>query len=625
MCLFSQFFDSLFWSLCFDLSFFLRKNHCCLSSVISFFLSPLSRSSFFFLSPQTFLSFSFRSFVSHLKQKLPFFSPLLYLPILTTLYTPFSVFCLFLFLFFLPSCFLHTLCLSSIFLSIVWVSFLFLCTNFLALVHYSHSSLSPFYLFLLFCSTSLSLIRYLFFLLPSLSLSLSSLLSLILTWFVCSSWMFSLFVFFHLLFPNFDFVLYVLFFWWSHFVLFRLSFLIVAMVFGVFLSTFASPVFLSFPLFWTKKPSFWRVWPVFCDSFFVHSRKKECLDSRKCFWKFRIVFHISLLCKILVPHTFHFSYVWKNISSFFELCFWWTSLFFCFFVFPFLTFSFSIFVSFLVNLPFCSLPVWKNHSLQFFQESCFLCSPSCVFLEKACVRKYLLSKKWFSWEKISSVSFFFFFIFFLITLFPFFNCPLNFPFFCVISTRSNPQTNRFLKKIFVFFFLNYLFLNFFEEGTYFEQENQKLSFDFIRNKNWFLQQTLLSKFTCVDDRMRHSVVIDLGRGTSGASSHLSFFLLFFEQTSPDVKKLCSLNFFLWAFCSSNCWYFSDFFASIVLQFFHGRNHLFLLSSPCFCFFFNLLFFFSPWALSWRSDGRRHKTRHQEKRVKPTVGMVTKVW
>ena len=46
-------------------------------------------------------------------------------------------------------------------------------------------------------------------------------------------------------------------------------------------------------------------------------------------------------------------------------------------------------------------------------------------------------------------------------------------------------------------------------------------------------------------------------------------------------KTKSLNLFHWPFCSSNCWYFSDFFASIVLHFFMEENHLFLLSSACY--------------------------------------------
>ena len=83
---------------------------------------PLSRSSFFFFLPTKLFSLlnSVRLFLFENK-KTTFLFTIVASSILTTFQTPFSVFCLFLF-FFLPPCFLHTLCLSSIFLSIVWVS-----------------------------------------------------------------------------------------------------------------------------------------------------------------------------------------------------------------------------------------------------------------------------------------------------------------------------------------------------------------------------------------------------------------------------------------------------------------------------------------------------------------------
>ena len=86
----------------------------------------------------------------------------------------------------------------------------------------------------------------------------------------------------------------------------------------------------------------------------------------------------------------------------------------------------------------------------------------------------------------------------------------------------------------------------------------------------------------------HSVVIDLGRGTVHQANSLlfcsaMFFSFFFWVNNPIVLP----NVF-----------FSDFFASIVLQIFHGRKSLFTLffSFPCFydhvsCLFFSLLMFF----------------------------------
>ena len=60
---FPSFFDSLFWSLCFD-PCFLRNSHLCLSSVL-FISGPLSRSSFSFSSHKNFSLFhSVRLFVS---------------------------------------------------------------------------------------------------------------------------------------------------------------------------------------------------------------------------------------------------------------------------------------------------------------------------------------------------------------------------------------------------------------------------------------------------------------------------------------------------------------------------------------------------------------------------------
>ena len=188
---------------CFDLSFFLRNDHRCLSSFISFFSGPLSRSSFFFSFHKTFLSFSFRSFVC-------FFLNKNYLFVLHC--------CIFHFDHFVDTIF----CSLSQFSSFVFASYSlfvfhmsFSCLCFFFSVPFSRScSLFSFFSF------SFSICFLFLFditLFDSLSLfsaafSLSLLLSLILTWFVCSSWMFSLFVFFISFFHNFDFVLYVFFF-----------------------------------------------------------------------------------------------------------------------------------------------------------------------------------------------------------------------------------------------------------------------------------------------------------------------------------------------------------------------------------------------------------------------------
>ena len=73
-------------------------------------------------------------------------------------------------------------------------------------------------------------------------------------------------------------------------------------------------------------------------------------------------------------------------------------------------------------------------------------------------------------------------------------------------------------------------------------------------------------------------------------------------------------------------HFSDFFASIVLQNqnLHGRNFIF----PLFIFLFLFSCFLSFFLSSCFCQGdlmAEDKTRHQEKWVKPMVGMVNKVW
>ena len=170
-----------------------------------------------------------------------------------------------------------------------------------------------------------------------------------------------------------------------------------------------------------------------------------------------------------------------------------------------------------------SLPVLKKYPSPASQKVVFWS----LFFVEFCFRKCRLSKNILLNIKLLLSPFdFLHFLFEKQTLLQFFNCPLNFQFFCVISARNNPQTNRCQKKNLQ------TFLNFLEEGHIL---NKKLFKNYHLNilkkeRNWFLQQTFLSINTGVDDRMRHSVVIDLARGTSGASSHLSFFCFFFFWT-----------------------------------------------------------------------------------------------
>ena len=191
----------------------------------------------------------------------------------------------------------------------------------------------------------------------------------------------------------------------------------------------------------------------------------------------------------------------------------------------------------------------------------------------------------------------------------------------MLSARNKPQTNRFLTNI-CYFDKLCLFLTFFWRGTYFE--HQKLSFDFLQSKNWFLQQTLFL--------YSHALTIACGIQLSliSPAGHvfyqvISLFcaLFWIEQTSPDVKKKCSsISVFepfvlpivdiFWFLCF-NC---SSKFSWQKITFSSCHHLVFILI---------LLTFFSPQALSWRSDGRRQRTRHQDERVKPMVRMVTRVW
>ena len=97
-------------------------------------------------------------------------------------------------------------------------------------------------------------------------LFLSLLVSL--SWLVSSSWIFHS-SFFHLpfspFFTLFSLFCFSLFFWErSTLFLFRISFLLVVMVFGAFLSTFASPFFFVFSTFLTRKKTFVLKSLLFC-------------------------------------------------------------------------------------------------------------------------------------------------------------------------------------------------------------------------------------------------------------------------------------------------------------------------------------------------------------------------
>ena len=101
-------------------------------------------------------------------------------------------------------------------------------------------------------------------------------------------------------------------------------------------------------------------------------------------------------------------------------------------------------------------------------------------------------------------------------------------FFDVFQTKKLLNKNFFEKyigfwKVFFWFFL--------EEGTFFWSKkcSKFIIWLFFKKKISLKrkEKTLISRFTRVEDRMRHSVVIDLGRGTFVASSHLSFFASFF--------------------------------------------------------------------------------------------------
>ena len=272
VCVFSQFFDSLFWSLW----FFLRNNHRCLSS---FIFSPL----FLFLvhfflylhSPEKLFSFLVRLV----------FSFFVSLPEQQTIS--------FLFLFFL-SFFELSLSLQHFFLqSLFWISFFFpfFLYLFFPLVHSSHSSPSPFICFFFCFSTSLSSFRYFIF---SLSLFFS-------TFFFSISVVFS-----YLLDDMFTF-----------FSLF-LSLFLPLRLFSFISSTFRCLPFSLLPFF-SLPPSL----------SISHFRYLRCFQ----YLRFVMFLHLLFLFFVSVPFLFlsllRFLVSFFSPSSFFWSFSFWVHLFFC--------------------------------------------------------------------------------------------------------------------------------------------------------------------------------------------------------------------------------------------------------------------------------------------------------
>ena len=126
----------------------------------------------------------------------------------------------------------------------------------------------------------------------------------------------------------------------------------------------------------------------------------------------------------------------------------------------------------------------------------------------------------------------------------------------------------------------------------------------------------------------HSVVIDLGRGTSAASIHLSPFsaLLFFTKLYVKNNLFCeclSVPFCFFQFFE----HISAFFAAIVLQsqHYHGRKFIFSSFHSLVFILIFLSFFFSLLLYCQGDLKAEDKTRHQDNWVKAVVGMVNKVW
>ena len=258
----------------------------------------------------------------------------------------------------------------------------------------------------------------------------------------------------------------------------------------------------------------------------------------------------------------------------------------------------------------------------------FLSSPSCVFRRsKNVFLKKSHSKKLFSWRK---QNFFYLLLIFAPSLFwaktlfyfsvsfYFFNCrAISFFFFfwsffsgVCFSEQKNGVKKSFEKHI--GFFPNIFFGTFFWRREHILIPKRMCSkiiiriFLFLKKKSLLKEKILQDSHVlriacanegpldhcCVSWRSRvsqvcvHSVVIDPGRGTSVASSHLSPFFFcfsFFLWKASFKKNVLLMSFFALLFFFQFFEHFSDFFASISLQNqnIHGRKFIF----PLFIFLF----------------------------------------
>ena len=113
------------------------------------------------------------------------------------------------------------------------------------------------------------------------------------------------------------------------------------------------------------------------------------------------------------------------------------------------------------------------------------------------------------------------------------NCPWNFPFFCDISARNNPQTNRFLKKKCFY----RLFWTFWKRDIFWTKSCSKfiIWISLKRKKMVLATNPSLYKHRRWRSHAAFSCHWSRPRDIWCIKSSL-LFLLFFEQTSPDVKK-----------------------------------------------------------------------------------------
>ena len=174
------------------------------------------------------------------------------------------------------------------------------------------------------------------------------------------------------------------------------------------------------------------------------------------------------------------------------------------------------------------------------------------------------------------------------------------------------KKKRFVwSKTIIWIFFKWRIIFFFEKKNYFHID-----------KRWGSRarlQALLTNGASRDEvegvrSMCIPLSIDLSRGTSVTSSHLSPFFcstLFFSKLYVEKKKFCEC-------LSVPFGYFCKFFEHLCDFFF------LLFSFSCFYFNFPLLFFLL--LLYCQGDQKAEdKTRHQDKWVKAVVGMVNKVW